>query len=55
MQNTTIKVGSRGTVVIPASIRRNYRFEKGSLIIAETRPDGVLLRPVVALPVEIDR
>lgn len=53
MQNTTIRVGTRGTVVIPASIRRSYRFEEGSLIIAEARPDGVLLRPMVALPVEI--
>lgn len=53
MQNTTIRVGTRGTVVIPASIRRSYRFEEGSLLIAEARPDGVLLRPVVALPVEI--
>jgi len=53
MQNTTVRVGSRGTVVIPASIRRSYRFEEGSLVIAEARPDGVLLRPMVALPVEI--
>ncbi len=53
MPNTTIRVGTRGTVVIPANIRRSYRFEEGSLIIAEARPDGVLLRPVVALPVEI--
>ena len=53
MQNTTIRVGTRGTVVIPANIRRTYRFEEGSLIIAESRSDGVLLRPMVALPVEI--
>lgn len=53
MQNTTIRVGTRGTVVIPASIRRSYRFEEGSLLIAEARPEGVLLRPMVALPVEI--
>jgi len=53
MQNTTIRIGTRGTIVIPANIRRNYRFEEGSLVIAETRPEGLLLRPVVALPVEI--
>ena len=53
MHNETIKIGKRGTVVIPASIRRSYRFEEGSLVIAESRPDGVLLRPVVTLPVEI--
>ncbi len=53
MRNETIKIGRRGTVVIPVSIRRSYRFEEGSLVIAEARPDGVLLRPVVTLPVEI--
>jgi len=53
MRHETIKIGKRGTVVIPASIRRNYRFEEGSVVIAESRPDGVLLRPVVTLPVEI--
>jgi AbrB family looped-hinge helix DNA binding protein len=53
MRNETIKVGKRGTIVIPASIRQSYRFEEGSLVIAEARPEGVLLRPVVTLPVEI--
>ncbi len=53
MRNETIKIGRRGTVVIPVSIRRSYRFEEGSLVIVEARPDGVLLRPVVTLPVEI--
>ena len=53
MHNETIKIGKRGTLMIPASIRRSYRFEEGSLVIAESRPDGVLLRPVVTLPVEI--
>ena len=53
MRNETIKIGRRGTVVIPARIRRSYRLEEGSLVIAEARPEGVLLRPVVTLPVEI--
>jgi len=49
----TTKVGKRGTIVIPADLRRKYRLEEGSLVIAEARPEGVLLRPVVALPIEI--
>ena len=53
MHSQTIKIGRRGTIVIPASVRKSYRFEEGSLVIAEVRPDGVLLRPVVTLPVEI--
>ena len=53
MQHTTIKVGSRGSIVIPAKIRQRYRLDEGTLVIVEDRPEGVLLRPVVALPVEI--
>ncbi len=53
MRVETTKIGRRGTVVIPAGIRKSYGLEEGSLIIVETRSDGVLLRPVVALPVEI--
>jgi len=49
----TTKIGKRGTVVIPAAIRQQYGFEEGSRLIVETRPEGLLLRPVVTLPVEI--
>jgi len=47
------KVGKRGAFVIPAELRRRYRLEEGSLIAVESREDGILLRPAVALPVEI--
>jgi AbrB family looped-hinge helix DNA binding protein len=53
MEADTTKVGKRGTVVIPAGFRRKYGFEEGSVVIAEARPEGVLLRPVVTLPLEI--
>jgi len=53
MRVETTKIGRRGTVVIPAAIRRSYGFEEGSLVIMEAQSDGVLLRPVVTLPVEI--
>lgn len=48
----TMKVGGRGTVVIPAPLRRRYGLGEGTLIIAEPRDDGILLRPAVAVPVE---
>ncbi|MGH9320795.1 MAG: AbrB/MazE/SpoVT family DNA-binding domain-containing protein [Vicinamibacteria bacterium] len=48
----TTKIGSRGTIVIPAPLRRRYGLEEGTLIIAEPRDDGILLRPAVAVPVE---
>lgn len=53
MAHETTKVGKRGTVVIPASLRRRYGIEEGSLVIAEERVEGVLIRPATALPVEI--
>jgi len=34
-------------------MRRKYGFEEGSFVVVEPRPEGVLLRPVVTLPVEI--
>jgi AbrB family looped-hinge helix DNA binding protein len=49
----TSKVGKRGTVVVPARLRRKFGIEEGRLVIAEERPDGVLIRPALALPVEI--
>lgn len=49
----TTKIGRRGTVVIPASLRRSYGFEEGSMVIVESHAKGVLLRPVVTLPVEM--
>jgi AbrB family looped-hinge helix DNA binding protein len=47
------KVGKRGAVVIPAPLRRRLGLDEGSLVIAEAREDGVLIRPAVAVPVEI--
>ena len=49
----TSKVGKRGTVVVPARLRRKFGIEEGRLVVAEERPEGVLIRPVVALPVEV--
>jgi AbrB family looped-hinge helix DNA binding protein len=48
-----IRAGKRGAVVIPAPLRRRYGIEEGSLVIAEARPEGVLIRPAVAVPIEI--
>jgi AbrB family looped-hinge helix DNA binding protein len=47
------KVGKRGAVVIPAPLRRRLGLDEGSVVIAEAREDGVLIRPAVAVPVEI--
>lgn len=49
----TSKVGKRGSIVIPAPLRRRYGIEEGSLVVAEETDAGILIRPAVALPVEI--
>jgi len=52
MPQRTSRVGKRGTVVIPAALRRRFGIKEGSLIIAEDREEGILIRPVVAVPLE---
>lgn len=47
------RIGRRGTLVIPAALRRAFGLEEGSEVIAEETPDGILLRPAVTVPVEI--
>jgi len=53
MSSTTSRVGKRGSIVIPADLRRKYGLEEGSLVLVEEGEEGVTLRPAVALPVEI--
>lgn len=49
----TSKVGKRGTVVLPARLRRRFGIEEGSFVIAEECAEGILIRPAVVTPVEI--
>ncbi len=49
----TSRVGKRGTVVIPARLRKRFGIEEGSLVIAEERDGGIFIQPAVALPVEV--
>lgn len=52
MSRSTSRVGKRGTVVIPAALRRRFGIEEGSLVIAEDREEVILIRPAVAVPLE---
>jgi AbrB family looped-hinge helix DNA binding protein len=49
----TAKIGKRGILVIPALLRKRFGLDEGSLVIAEERDDGILIRPARAMPVEI--
>lgn len=50
---TTITVTSRGVVTLPLGLRRALGIKADDTLIAETTPEGLLLRPAVTLPVEI--
>ncbi len=53
MEALASKVGRRGTIVLPAKLRRRLGIEEGSFVVAEEREDGILIRPATVLPVEI--
>ena len=50
---TILTVNSRGVVTLPAALRRALGIKADDRLIAETTPDGLLLRPAVTLPVEM--
>jgi AbrB family looped-hinge helix DNA binding protein len=52
-EHETSRVGKRGAIVLPAALRKRFGIEEGALVIAEARGDGILIRPAVALPVEV--
>ena len=52
MNPQTATIGTKGTIVLPAKLRRRFGLEQGSLVVVEERDGGVLLRPALALPIE---
>jgi antitoxin PrlF len=50
---TTLTITSRGVVTLPAKLRKALGLNAEDQLIAETTPDGLLLRPAVTLPIEI--
>ena len=50
----TVLLGKRGTVVIPAKMRRRYKLDEGSSMLMEEREDGILIRPAVTTAVDIE-
>jgi AbrB family looped-hinge helix DNA binding protein len=51
--SSTSKVGKRGSVIVPAKLRKRFGIEEGSIVITEEREDGILIRPAMAVPLEI--
>src|SRR5690349_12452689 len=52
MKPEVLTVGKRGTIVIPASLRKRFGVHEGDLLITEEHGDGILITPAVAVPIE---
>ena len=55
--STTLKTDSvwfttKGQVVIPAWLRREFHIENGTRAIVQSTPEGILLKPVTATAVK---
>ncbi len=49
----TLSVSGRGLIALPAEMRKAAGIRPQDCLIAETTPEGILLRPAVTLPVEM--
>lgn len=50
---TIVTINCRGVVTLPAKLRQALGLKADDQLIAETTPEGLLLRPAVTLPVEV--
>ena len=51
--HATLTINSRGVVTLPAKLRQAMGLKADDQLIAETTPQGLLLRPAVTLPLEL--
>jgi AbrB family looped-hinge helix DNA binding protein len=49
----TVTITSRGVITLPAKLRQALGLKAEDHLIAETTPEGLLLRPAVTLSVEM--
>jgi AbrB family looped-hinge helix DNA binding protein len=45
-KNDTVSFTTKGQVVIPSWLRKEYHIEEGTRAIVEATPEGILLKPV---------
>jgi len=48
-----LTVTSRGVITLPAKLRQALGLKAEDQLVAETTPEGLLLRPAVTLPIEM--
>ena len=50
---TTLTITERGVITLPAKLRKAMGLSADDQLIAETTPEGLLLRPAITLPIEL--
>lgn len=50
---TTLTMTGRGVITLPAKLRNALGLSADDHLIAETTPEGLLLRPAITLPIEL--
>jgi AbrB family looped-hinge helix DNA binding protein len=50
---TTLTITERGVITLPTQFRKALGISAADQLIAETTPEGILLRPAVTLPIEL--
>ncbi|MEL7167751.1 MAG: AbrB/MazE/SpoVT family DNA-binding domain-containing protein [Bacteroidota bacterium] len=48
-----LTINERGTLTIPAALRREFGLRGNDRLIAEKTDQGILLRPAVSVPIEM--
>jgi len=53
IMQATLTLSSRGLLTLPAKLRQAMGLKPDDQLIAETTPEGLLLRPAITLPIEL--
>ena len=48
LKSDTIRFTTKGQVVIPRWLRKEFHIEDGTRAVVQSTPDGILLKPVTA-------
>ncbi len=49
----TLTLSNRGLITLPAKLRQAFGLKADDQLIAETTPEGILLRPAITVPLEL--
>ncbi len=44
----TVSFGTKGQVVIPSRLRKEFEIEEGTRAVVQATPEGILLKPVTS-------